>query len=115
MLVSREFPRLRRRYQPAVGSVRHALDTAARQAATVQEVEHRPWPLPDGPWVMGQTWDDLLFAHWRVPVDALLGHVPDGLTLDVFDGSAWLGVTPFKLEGLRVRGLPPAPHVSSFL
>ena len=31
----------------------------ARQAATLELTEHRPWPLPDGRWVMGQTWDDL--------------------------------------------------------
>jgi hypothetical protein len=64
---------------------------------------------------MGQTWENLLFAHWRVPVDAVRGLVPAGLEIDVFEGSAWLGVTPFRVEALRLRGLPPAPGVFRFL
>ena len=64
---------------------------------------------------MGQTWEDLLFAHWRVPVEAVRPLVPDGLDVDVHDGSAWLGVTPFRVAGLRLRGTLPLPGVSSFL
>src|ERR671934_280865 len=41
------------------------LATPARQSATLERTEHRPWPLPAEPWVMGQTWEDLLFAHDR--------------------------------------------------
>jgi uncharacterized protein len=91
------------------------LQSARRQAATLSEVAHRPWPLPDSPWVMGQTWDDLLFVHYRVPVDQLQEHVPDGLEVQEHSGSGWLGVTPFAVTGLRARGLPPAPYVSNFL
>jgi uncharacterized protein YqjF (DUF2071 family) len=64
---------------------------------------------------MGQTWDDLLFAHWRVSASAVRQHVPAGLTVDEFEGSAWLGVTPFVVTGLRARGMVPLPLVSSFL
>ncbi|TMK70969.1 MAG: DUF2071 domain-containing protein [Actinobacteria bacterium] len=63
---------------------------------------------------MAQTWDDLLFAHWRVDADEVRGHVPDGLELQERDGSAWLGVTPFVLTDLRARGTFPLPVVSSF-
>jgi uncharacterized protein len=63
---------------------------------------------------MGQTWDDLLFAHWRVDAGALRALVPDRLEIDEFDGSAWLGVVPFELNGLRVRGLYPLPFLSNF-
>ena len=41
------------------------------QQRTLDETGHRPWPLPDRPWVQGQTWRDLLFAHWRVPAEEL--------------------------------------------
>jgi uncharacterized protein len=85
-----------------------------RQASSVEETEHRPWPLPSEPWVMGQTWDDLLFAHWRVDAPAVRDLVPDGLAIDEYDGSAWLGVTPFELNGLRARGMYALPFVSSF-
>jgi uncharacterized protein len=89
--------------------------TAARQAATLAETEHRAWPLPERPWIQGQTWERLLFAHWRVDAAELRPLVPAQLPLDTHDGSAWLGMTPFRLTGLRLRGLPPLPGVSSFL
>lgn len=91
------------------------LSTPARQAAVVDETGHRPWPLPDRDWLQAQTWDSLLFMHWRVPAEGLRAHVPEELPLDTFDGTAWLGVTPFRLSGLRLRGLPPVPYFSSFL
>jgi uncharacterized protein YqjF (DUF2071 family) len=64
---------------------------------------------------MGQTWDDLLFAHWRVDADALRPLVSVKLEIDEHDGGAWLGVTPFHLTGLRLRGTPALPRVSTFL
>ncbi|MEA2391380.1 MAG: uncharacterized protein QOK31_1489 [Solirubrobacteraceae bacterium] len=76
---------------------------------------HRPWPLPERPWLMGQTWEDLLFAHWRVPAAALERVVPEALRpVDVHDGSAWLGLTPFVVRALRLHGTPPAPRESHF-
>jgi len=90
------------------------LDDATAQAHSLRETEHRPYPLPDRPWSMGQTWQHLLFAHWRVPHDALRPHVPAGLTLEEHDGSAWIGLTPFRVAGLRLRGVPPLPLLSSF-
>jgi uncharacterized protein len=91
------------------------LDAAVRQNRSLEHLGHRPWPLPQRGWIMGQTWEDLLFAHWRVPVDEVRQHVPEGLEVDVHDGSAWLGITPFRLTGLRARGTLPIPYVSSFL
>lgn len=81
----------------------------------LQDTSHRPWPLPGRGWVMAQTWDDLAFLHWRLPESALRAHVPPGLELDSFDGSAWLAVTPFRITHLRGRGLPAVPVLSSFL
>ena len=63
---------------------------------------------------MGQTWDDLLFVHYRVPVERLRSLVPDGLEVQEHSGSGWLGVTPFVVTGLRARGLLPLPFASSF-
>jgi uncharacterized protein len=64
---------------------------------------------------MGQTWDDLLFAHYRVEANQLRGLVSDQVEVEEHSGSAWLGVTPFAVVGLRARGLPAFPFVSSFL
>ncbi|HUQ23058.1 MAG TPA: DUF2071 domain-containing protein [Gaiellaceae bacterium] len=91
------------------------MEASARQAATLQEVGHRPWPLPDGRWVQAQTWEDLLFAHWALPTGALAARLPAGLHLDTFEGQAYLGITPFRVTNLRVRGLLPMPVLSSFL
>jgi uncharacterized protein len=88
--------------------------TAAAQTRALRETEHRPWALPREPWLQGQTWCDLLFAHWPLPVEALRPLVPSELPLDTYDGHAWLGVTPFEVRGLRARGTPPLPGLSSF-
>ena len=63
---------------------------------------------------MGQSWENLLFAHWPVDKDELRGLVAPQLELETFDGSAWIGVTPFRVAGLRLRGTLPFPRVSSF-
>jgi uncharacterized protein YqjF (DUF2071 family) len=91
------------------------LDAALRQSRSMEDLAHRPWPVPGHAWRMGQTWEELLFAHWRVPVDAVRPHVPPELDVDTHDGTAWLGITPFRLTGLRGRGLLPIPGVSQFL
>lgn len=64
---------------------------------------------------MGQTLDDQLFVHYRVPVEEVRKLVPDGLEVQEHSGSGWLGVTPFAVTGLRARGLPALPYVSNFL
>ena len=47
--------------------------------------------------------------------EAVAGLLPAGLELDRFDGRAYLGITPFRLSGLRLRGTLPLPGISSFL
>ncbi|MEA2468206.1 MAG: uncharacterized protein QOJ57_2332 [Thermoleophilaceae bacterium] len=95
-------------------SYAHDVEAAARQKEALAEHGHRPWPLPDAPWIMGQTWERLAFLHWRVPEEALRRVVHPAIPLDTFDGSAWLGVTPFTVTGLHLRHTPPPPLVSSF-
>jgi uncharacterized protein YqjF (DUF2071 family) len=75
---------------------------------------HRPWPLPDEPWVMAQRWEHLLFAHWRVPADAVAALLPPGLPLDTFEASAWISISPFRVTGVRLRGLSAVPRLSDF-
>jgi uncharacterized protein YqjF (DUF2071 family) len=84
------------------------------QSEATRVSDHRPWPLPKCPWLMGQTWRQLLFAHWKVDPELLRRVVPPQLPLDVRDGSAWLGVTPFLVSGLRLRRSPPLPLASRF-
>jgi uncharacterized protein YqjF (DUF2071 family) len=82
--------------------------------AILRQTAHRPWPLPPGPWVMTQTWHDLLFVHWRIGIDLLRPRIPHELEIDTFDGSAWIGVLPFDMTGVRLRAAPPIPGATAF-
>jgi uncharacterized protein YqjF (DUF2071 family) len=75
---------------------------------------HKPRPLPSGRWLIRQRWNDLLFAHWPMPAAVLAPLIPEGLQVDTFQGSAWLGVMPFWMDRIKVRGIPPLPGVRSF-
>src|SRR5262249_3186317 len=66
------------------------------------------------PWRWSQHWHDLLFAHWQVPAARLRRHLPAGLDLDTWEGTAWVSVVAFRL-GVRLRGLPPLGPGSNFL
>jgi uncharacterized protein YqjF (DUF2071 family) len=63
---------------------------------------------------MAQLWSDLLFAHWPVPPAALRDLIPPRLTLETFDGEAWVGVVPFRMSKVRLRFSPAAPWLSAF-
>ena len=76
--------------------------------------DHRPWPHPPLPYHWRQSWVDLLFAHWRVDVALLRPLVPEPLTVQTFDGDAWIGIVPFRMENVMRRGLPNLPGVSAF-
>jgi uncharacterized protein YqjF (DUF2071 family) len=65
-------------------------------------------------WAMFQRWENLLFAHWRVGASAVAPKIPTGLALDLWQGDAWIAVTPFEITRLRLRGLPPIPGTSRF-
>jgi len=58
---------------------------------------------------MRQTWHDLLFAHWPVEPALLRPLVPASFELDTFDGAAWVGVVPFWMSGVALRGMPALP------
>jgi uncharacterized protein YqjF (DUF2071 family) len=82
--------------------------------AVLRQLGHRPWPMPAEPWIMTQSWHDLLFAHWPVASDALRELVPPGLELELFDQRAWLGIIPFHMSNVAPRGVPSLPWVSAF-
>jgi uncharacterized protein YqjF (DUF2071 family) len=63
---------------------------------------------------MFQRWHDLLFAHWPLEVERVRALVPPELELDTREGAAWIAVTPFRMSGVRARGLPPIPGTSAF-
>ncbi len=64
--------------------------------------------------VMWQDWRNITFMHWRYPVRALQPLLPAGLTIDSFEGTAWLSLTPFEVANLRRPPLPALPWLSHF-
>src|SRR5579871_4079287 len=76
--------------------------------------DNRQWPAPASAWVMEQTWHDLLFMHWPVRPSELQPLIPPPLRLNTFQGVAWLGVVPFRMSGIRLRGMPAVPRLSAF-
>jgi uncharacterized protein len=80
----------------------------------LETVKHRPWPLPDGQWKWRQSWLDLAFIHLRVATEKIRALLPAGVRLQEFDGTAWVGLVPFRMAGVMRRPLPDIPHFSSF-
>jgi uncharacterized protein len=61
-----------------------------------------------------QKWRDLLFVHWRLSPAEVHATIPDWLSVDTFDGSAWIGLVLFSMSGVRPWWFPPVPGVSAF-
>jgi hypothetical protein len=83
-------------------------------SAILDDVAHRPWKMPDRPWVMTQTWNDLLFAHWKIDAATLRAKVAAAFELDIYEGRAWIAVVPFFMTNVAPRGIPSLPLVSEF-
>ncbi|MEU6021831.1 DUF2071 domain-containing protein [Micromonospora sp. NPDC047134] len=63
---------------------------------------------------MHNEWNSLTFIHWRYPPDLIQALLPTGLTVETVDGSAWVGLVPFLMEGVRPPGVPRLPWLSAF-
>ncbi len=63
---------------------------------------------------MFQSWEWLTFLHWRYEAEVIRRLLPGTLTLDTFDGVAWVGLTPFLLTKLRAPLAPAVPWLSRF-
>jgi uncharacterized protein len=82
--------------------------------SVVRKTGHRPWAVPAAPWLMTQSWHNLLFAHWRVDAAEIRSLVPTAFDLDLFNNEAWLGIVPFYMTNVGLRGVPSLPWLSSF-
>lgn len=82
-------------------------------SAILQMTAHRAYPLPRGPWIMTQQWQDLLFIHFPLAPEILRPLIPAEIDLDTFDGQAWIGIVPFRVSRTNLRWLP-SPFLSPF-
>ena len=80
-------------------------DRGGRSASAVADT--------DRPWVMTQSWHDLLFAHWPIG-PRIRSKVPPEFDIDLFEGRAWVGIVPFYMTNVAPRGIPSLPWVSEF-
>ncbi len=63
---------------------------------------------------MLQGWKKIAYAHWRVPPAQVQSRLPQGLEVDTFDGSAWVGLVAFNMERIRLPGTPGIPYLGTF-
>ncbi len=59
-------------------------------------------------------WCDLAFLHWPVDPAIMRPLIPAALEIDTFEGQAWIGVVPFRMENVRLRYAPPFPGTGAF-
>ena len=78
------------------------------------EVDHIPFPMPEGRWILRQNWKKLTLLHWKVEPAVIRAHLPDDLELDLYQGEAYVGCIPFVMENVRPSGLPAVPGISTF-
>lgn len=64
--------------------------------------------------VMLQGWKKIAYAHWPIAPDQVQSRLPDGLVVDTFDGSAWVGLVAFQMRAIRIPGTPPIPYFGTF-
>ena len=56
--------------------------------------------------VLRMRWRDVGFLHWPVDPAVVARTLPEPLTVDTYDGNAYLGVVPFRMADIRPRGSP---------
>jgi hypothetical protein len=69
---------------------------------------------PDGRPAGFQRWRNLLFLHWEFPAAAIQALLPPGLTVDTFEGRAYVGVVPFTMRDVSPWWAPSVPGISNF-
>lgn len=63
---------------------------------------------------MLQGWKDLTFVHFAYDPEVVQRRLPPGLTVDTFEGRAWVGLVAFRMEGIRLPYMPRVPYLGTF-
>jgi uncharacterized protein YqjF (DUF2071 family) len=82
--------------------------------STLSAPRERITPDPPRRPIGHHRWSNLLFIHWRLPAEAVGRLIPRELTLDTWEGDAFVGLVAFQLSGVRPWWSPAVPGVSSF-
>jgi len=62
---------------------------------------------------MRMRWESIAFLHWSYDVDVVQALLPEGLTVEAYEGRAWVGLIPFQMTVAPARG-PEVPWLSHF-
>ncbi len=62
---------------------------------------------------MRMQWQELTMLHWRYPAAEVQRLLPAGLTVETFDGSAWVGLVPFQMR-VDVPFMPTMERILHF-
>jgi uncharacterized protein len=73
-----------------------------------------PTIRPNGRVAGYQRWRELLFLHWRISPAEIAALIPESLSVDTCEGSAWAGIVLFRMSGVRPWWSPSILGVSSF-
>jgi len=65
--------------------------------------------------VLRQRWSELAYFHWRYEPDVVQRLLPEGVWVDTYDGSAWVGLIPFEMRDVQVGPTPSVPWLGSFI
>jgi uncharacterized protein YqjF (DUF2071 family) len=88
--------------------------TAPTKFATPAIDRLTPETRPAGRVVGSQRWQSMLFLHWSLPPESIQRHLPRRLTVDTFDGHAWVSATLVTVTRARFGPVPPLPGLSRF-
>ena len=79
-----------------------AVRMSRRMSQSVTELDRlAPTSRPAERAIGYHLWRELLFVHWRLPADEIARLLPPGLSLDTWEGDAWVGLVPFRMAGVR--------------
>lgn len=73
----------------------------------------RHYPQDRSAWIQ-QQWHHLLFLHWEYDPILLQHTLPPGLTVDLYEGKAYVGIVPFWMNNVKLKYLPAIPGTSNF-
>lgn len=83
-------------------------------AERLLELSDDPPPAPEARPVMAQRWENVTFLHWPTPTEVVKRSIHPDLEPDTFDGTAWVGLVPFRMVGIGLPKLLRVPYLGTF-